>query len=334
MQAARGTSLSGSHAAQQDGPEPSRPSRPRVSALLAIAVAVLAIDIASKVTVVATLSRRAPIRLLGGFLTLRVDRNPGAAFSIGPSLTIVFSAIAVGVIIYILRTSAKIRSLAWAASLGLLLGGAAGNLVDRLFRSPGPLRGYAVDWIEVPHWPVFNLADSAIVCGGVLAVLLAARGIRIDGSRVTDTAEPAGQAGDAAPQSPQPGADSAGGQHGSSRAEGEQASHAGRGQSETGAAAPSAAAPRAGDPSAGDPSAGDPGAGDPGAAGPGAAGPGVAGPAAAGPGAAGSSAAGPGMTTGPAANGAAANGAGSPAADGAPQEAERDGGGPAAGRRR
>ena len=205
MQAARGTSLSGPGTAQQDGPERGRPPRPRVSALLAIALAVLALDIATKITVVATLSRRAPIRLLGGFLTLRVDRNPGAAFSIGPSLTIVFSAIAVGVIIYILRTSAKIRSLAWAASLGLLLGGAAGNLVDRLFRSPGPLRGYAVDWIEVPHWPVFNLADSAIVCGGVLAVLLAARGMRIDGTRISDAADGATAASEAAaPAAAQP----------------------------------------------------------------------------------------------------------------------------------
>jgi lipoprotein signal peptidase len=204
MQAARGTSLSGPGTAPQDGPERGRPPRPRVRALLAIALAVLALDIATKITVVATLSDRPPIRLLGGFLTLRVDRNPGAAFSIGPSLTIVFSAIAVGVIIYILRTSAKIRSLAWAASLGLLLGGAAGNLADRLFRSPGPLRGYAVDWIEVPHWPVFNLADSAIVCGGVLAVLLAARGIRIDGSRVSDPADDAAAASEAAPGSSAP----------------------------------------------------------------------------------------------------------------------------------
>jgi signal peptidase II len=148
-----------------------------------VAVAVLAADIASKVTVVATLSNRPPLVLLGGFLTLRVSRNPGAAFSIGPSMTIVFTAIAVGVIVFVLRTSRQIRSLPWAITLGLLLGGAMGNLTDRLLRSPGPLRGWVVDWIQVPHWPVFNLADSSIVCGGVLAVLLATRGLRIDGTR-------------------------------------------------------------------------------------------------------------------------------------------------------
>lgn len=153
----------------------------RVGVLLAVAVAVLALDIVSKTIVVATLSNRPPIRLLGGFLTLIVSRNAGAAFSIGTSMTVVFSAIAVGVIVIILRTSRRIRSTPWAVSLGLLLGGATGNLIDRLLRSPGPLRGYVVDWIMLPHWPVFNLADSSIVCGGVLAVLLAMRGVRSEG---------------------------------------------------------------------------------------------------------------------------------------------------------
>jgi len=149
--------------------------------LLAIAALVLALDIASKAIVVATLSDRPPIRLLGGLLTLRESRNSGAAFSIGTSMTVVFTVIAVGVIIFILRTSRRIYSLPWAVALGLLLGGAMGNLGDRIFRAPGPFRGWVVDWIEVPHWPVFNLADSSIVCGGVLMVLIAARGYRIDG---------------------------------------------------------------------------------------------------------------------------------------------------------
>jgi signal peptidase II len=157
--------------------------RRRVGILVGVAVLVLALDIVTKVTVVATLSNRAPIRLLGGFLKLRVDRNPGAAFSFGPSLTILFSLIAITVIVVILRSSRRIRSLPWAITLGLLLGGATGNLVDRIFRSPGVFRGWVVDWIQVPHWPVFNLADSAIVCGGILAVLLSARGIRLDGHR-------------------------------------------------------------------------------------------------------------------------------------------------------
>ncbi len=189
MQAARGAALTGSVAPSQQGKAdvPSgllvgQPGR-RIGVLLGVAVLVLALDIVTKVTVVATLSDRPPIRLLGGFLKLRVDRNPGAAFSFGPSLTILFSLIAIIVIVVILRSSRRIRSLGWAIAFGLLLGGATGNLVDRFFRWPGPFRGWVVDWIQVPHWPVFNLADSAIVCGGVLLVLLSARGIRMDGHR-------------------------------------------------------------------------------------------------------------------------------------------------------
>jgi signal peptidase II len=143
--------------------------------------------------VVATLSDRAPVRLLGGLLTLRELRNSGAAFSIGTSVTVVFTLIALGVIVAILRTARRLRSVPWAVTLGLLLGGAAGNLGDRLFRSPGFLRGHVVDWIELPHWPVFNVADSCIVCGGVLAVLLAARGISLEG-RQTARPDSAGEA--------------------------------------------------------------------------------------------------------------------------------------------
>jgi signal peptidase II len=190
--------------AEPDGPQPGapRPDTPRrrssrLAIVLAVAVFVLAADIISKVIVVATLSDRhclvgsyvpspPPVRLLGGVLTLCESRNPGAAFGIGgTSSTIVFTAIAVGVIIFIVRTARQINSLPWAIALGLLLGGATGNLTDRIFRSPGPLRGWVVDWIQLPHWPVFNLADSAITCGAVLMVLLAAQGRRLDGTRHT-----------------------------------------------------------------------------------------------------------------------------------------------------
>ncbi len=171
--------------------------RRKLPVVIGVAVCVLALDLISKLIVVHALSNRPPIRLLDGFLTLQLLRNSGAAFSIGTSMTIVFTAIAAAVIIYILRAARKLRSLPWAITLGLLLGGATGNLADRVFRSPGLFRGDVVDWIELPHWPVFNLADSAIVCGGVLAVLLALRGIHLDGSRegaADDDAEPADQA--------------------------------------------------------------------------------------------------------------------------------------------
>jgi signal peptidase II len=176
-------------------PETVRRRSPLLGVVLGVAVFVLAADIVSKVIVVATLSERhclvgnfvpspPPVRLLGGVLTLCESRNPGAAFGIGgTSSTIVFTAIAVGVIIFIVRTARQINSLPWAIALGLLLGGATGNLTDRIFRAPGPLRGWVVDWIQLPHWPVFNLADSSITCGAVLMVLLAVQGRRLDGTR-------------------------------------------------------------------------------------------------------------------------------------------------------
>jgi signal peptidase II len=148
-----------------------------------VAAFVLAADLISKAIVVSRMAGHPPIRLLGGLLTITLTRNAGAAFSIGTSMTIVFTAIAVGVIIYILRTARNLRSIGWAITLGLLLGGATGNLLDRIFRAPGLFQGHVVDWIQLPDWPVFNLADSSIVCAGVLVVLLALRGIRLDGTR-------------------------------------------------------------------------------------------------------------------------------------------------------
>jgi lipoprotein signal peptidase len=160
------------------------PARPRrVGLLLAVAAFVLAADAISKAVVVSQMADHSPIRLLGGLLTITLTRNGGAAFSIGTSMTIVFTAIAVGVIAYILRTARNLRSIGWAITLGLLLGGATGNLLDRIFRAPSAFQGHVVDWIELPHWPVFNLADSSIVCAGVLVVLLALFGIRLDGTR-------------------------------------------------------------------------------------------------------------------------------------------------------
>jgi signal peptidase II len=135
------------------------------------------------VWVVAELEGRRAIELLGGELTLQVSRNSGAAFSFAQGATLLFTAVAVVVILVIVRISTRLRSIGWAVSLGLLLGGAAGNLVDRLLRSPGPGRGAVVDFIDLGWFPSFNVADSGIVVGGLLAVLLTFRGIEVDGTR-------------------------------------------------------------------------------------------------------------------------------------------------------
>lgn len=153
-----------------------RPAARYRRTVFAVAAAVLATDAISKAIVVATLASPPGIRLLGGLLILQETRNAGAAFSLGPSLTAVYAVIAIGVAVAIARTSRHIGSRSWAVALGLLLGGAAGNLADRLLRSPGPLRGRVVDWIWLPHWPPFNLADSSIVIGAILTVLLVLTG--------------------------------------------------------------------------------------------------------------------------------------------------------------
>ena len=157
-----------------------------------VAVAVLALDVATKVWVVAELEGRRTLELLGGQLLIRVSRNPGAAFSIGENATLLFTAVAVVVVVVVLRVSRRLGSTGWAVALGLLLGGASGNLVDRLLRSPGPGRGAVVDFLDFQVWPSFNVADSAIVVGGALAVLLSLRGIEVDGSRTSTLGDEAG----------------------------------------------------------------------------------------------------------------------------------------------
>ncbi len=169
------------------GPEPADPSR-RLGLLLLVGAVIFALDLASKIVVVATLSERPPLRLLGGLIYLTEARNTGAAFGLAQGMTVVFTLVAVAVVVVILRTAPRLRSTGWAWALGLVLGGALGNLVDRIFRAPGIFRGGVVDFVSVLDpagqvWPIFNVADSAIVCGGLLGVLMAVRGRDFDGTR-------------------------------------------------------------------------------------------------------------------------------------------------------
>ncbi len=177
----------GAAAGDQDIPETS-PSRRRTGLLAITAAITLVLDVLSKIVAVAILEDHPPVELLGGGLYLVVYRNSGAAFSLATGLTWLLSLIALGVVVAIVRLAPRLRSAGWAFGLGLVLGGALGNLVDRLLRAPGPLRGHVVDFLSLlapdgSVWPVFNLADSAIVCGGVVLVLLAATGREFDGSR-------------------------------------------------------------------------------------------------------------------------------------------------------
>lgn len=176
-----------------DTDAPATPSAPppargrRVLLFAVVAAVVLALDVVSKALVAAKLPEtHRPVRILGGVIYLDQTRNSGAAFSLGTGFTAILTIIAVAVVVVIVRAAGRMRSTGWAIALGLVLGGALGNLTDRLFREPGVLRGHVVDWISAfgplgAHWPIFNLADSAIVCGAILAGVLAVFGIDLDG---------------------------------------------------------------------------------------------------------------------------------------------------------
>jgi signal peptidase II len=169
--------------------------RARTRLLFLLAGAVFALDLATKLLVVATVAMGEDIRVLGGAVYLTHARNTGAAFSFAEGATVVFTLIAVVVSVVIVRAARRLFSSGWAVALGLVLGGAVGNLVDRVFREPGFLRGGVVDFISVfapdgEVYPIFNVADSAIVCGGVLGAVLAFRGIEFDGRRAEDRDAP------------------------------------------------------------------------------------------------------------------------------------------------
>ena len=148
------------------------------------------------------------MRILGGLVYLSLVRNGGAAFSLGSGYTWVFPLITLAVIGWIGWMTRRLRSVPWAVSLGLVLGGALGNLGDRLFRAPGPFLGHVVDMVSVfapdgERFPVFNIADSCLTVGVVLAVLLELTGRQRDGSRATssasrDTGTPADSSADSA----------------------------------------------------------------------------------------------------------------------------------------
>ncbi len=134
-----------------------------------------------------------PRQVIGELLQFRLTRNPGAAFSTGTGYTVLLTVIAVVVIGVCIALAGRLASRPWAVALGLLLGGALGNVTDRLLREPGPLRGHVVDFLELPHWPIFNVADSAISVAACLFVLFSLRGFRLDGSmdrRLRDRDQP------------------------------------------------------------------------------------------------------------------------------------------------
>ena len=160
----------------------------RLGLVLALAVVVILLDQLTKLLVVHNLTPGESTRILGGLVYLTEFRNAGAAFSTATGVTWLLALVAIAVVVVIVRMASKLRSVPWAIALGLVLGGAVGNLIDRIFRSPGFLRGHVVDFISLfepdgKHFAVFNVADSAITLGAIALVITALCGIDMDGRR-------------------------------------------------------------------------------------------------------------------------------------------------------
>ncbi|PVG82812.1 signal peptidase II [Nocardioides gansuensis] len=180
MQAARGASLTTSDPATTTAP--TRPRRARAIFGL-VALAAYVADLASKQWALSALADR-DIHAVGDLLVFHLTHNPGAAFSTGAEFTVVFSSLSIVAVLVVLWVVRKVGSPLWALALGLLLGGVGGNLTDRLVRDPGPMRGHVVDFLMLPHWPVFNIADMCINAAAVLIVVQTFRGMQVDGRRV------------------------------------------------------------------------------------------------------------------------------------------------------
>lgn len=154
--------------------------------LFITAAVVVAFDLATKVWAVATLENESNIQVIGTFLQFSFFRNPGAAFSIGTNVTWVFTIISIAVAIAILAISKNVVNRVWAIALGAMLGGALGNLIDRLFRSPEPFQGHVVDFILLPNYPMFNISDSAVVVGAITMVILSIRGVEYSAPGISE----------------------------------------------------------------------------------------------------------------------------------------------------
>lgn len=145
--------------------------------LLSVAWFIWILDVATKAWAVNQLSKRDSVKVLGSFFQLTYVTNSGAAFSFAPNATLLLSLFGVLVLVFIIYFAPKVDSRGWSVVLGLVMGGILGNITDRIFREPGFLRGHVIDWMQLPHWPIFNLADSAIVVAAGISMILTARNI-------------------------------------------------------------------------------------------------------------------------------------------------------------
>jgi signal peptidase II len=186
MQAARGASLTDGDTEQTPDHRPR--SRRHLVLFGVVAVLGYAADLGSKELALALLEPGERVRVVGDALTLYLTSNSGAAFSLGTSYTLVLSWIAVAAVLGTLWFARRVASTGWALALGFLLAGVLGNLTDRVFREPGPMRGHVIDFLAFPNFPVFNVADICINVAAGLIILQTLRGIHLDGTRERDEA--------------------------------------------------------------------------------------------------------------------------------------------------
>lgn len=146
--------------------------RPRLA--IVVVAAVVLLDQLTKAWVVAELSGH-PLEIVGTDVELRLSRNTGSAFSLVTNAAPLLAAVAVVLSIALARAVRRTQDRWLLVALSLVLGGAIGNLGDRVFRAPGVLRGAVVDFVHVGLWPSFNVADSAITVGAVMLVVAAMR---------------------------------------------------------------------------------------------------------------------------------------------------------------
>jgi signal peptidase II len=188
MQAARGASLNSSDTTDDRSTGDAHEARRRTPYILVFAGVALVgytTDVVTKVLAVSHLSGQPPVPVIGDLLQLYLARNPGAAFSTGTSYTIALTFVAALAACVVVWVSRRLGSVGWAIGLGFLLAGVLGNLTDRIVRTPGVLRGHVVDFLMLPHWPIFNVADVCINIAAAVIILQALRGVAVNGARTT-----------------------------------------------------------------------------------------------------------------------------------------------------
>jgi signal peptidase II len=187
MQTARGASLNPGDDTTPDLTR--RPSGRHLWLFATIASVAYALDVVTKVLAVEHLTGEPRVPVVGDLLSLYLTYNSGAAFSFLTGHTEVLAVVAIVATVVVLWLARRLRSTGWAIALGFLLGGVAGNLTDRLVREPGFMRGHVVDFLMLPNFPVFNVADICINIAAATIVLQAVRGIGIDGTRHEEPAD-------------------------------------------------------------------------------------------------------------------------------------------------